>query len=226
MPSGSAPPLLTPFEEDAPSAPSRNGSDSSSPVPLQDRTVSIPERRDARRVDRQGRLGSQRTTREQFNTAVCKAGGVEVMQDNPLSRSKARRICSRARGVLCNSLKVPKGRYTYKELKDMVDLQQARRLLEKCFPILSLAENQWAADGFLQETLRNDRRRRSGGPTPLTDNDERPTGSPESSSLGDDDLLHTKSDSVRGLTRLRSHATAPTVSGAIQKNRSRRIRSL
>ena len=225
MPSGSPPPLPTPFDDGSQIAPSRDRGDTSNRPALEDRSVSIPERKDARRVNDQGRTGSQRTIREQFNTAVCKAGGVEVMKDHPISVSKVRRICSRARGVLYNTLRVPKGRHTHDELKELVDLQQARRLLEKHFPVLSLAENQWAADGFLQETLQNDRRPRSRRSASPSDNDAKFAGPSQSSSSGDDDvddLPHSKNESLRALTPPRKPATAPATRGGIKKKRSRK----
>ena len=176
-------------------------------------------------MDGQGRTGSQKTTREQFNTAVRKAGGIEVMKDHPIPGSKGRRICSRARDVLRSTLRVSKGRCAHDELKELVDLQQAHRLLEKCFPVLSLAENQWAADGFLQEALQNDRRPRSRRPTSPSDNDARFAGPSQSPSSGDDDvddLLHSKNESLRVLTPSRKPATAPASRGGIKKKRSRK----
>ena len=78
------------------------------------------------------------------------------------SQCKSRQICSRVRGILHNTLKVERGAHTYAELLDLCDMQHARRILEKRFPILTIAENQWAANSYMQETVRNDRPRNSG----------------------------------------------------------------
>ena len=124
---------------------------------LENRSVFLPERRHARRIGAEGRLGSQKAVRIQFSTAVCEAAGVTISHHYPISRSKSRQICSRLRGILRNTFGVQRGARTCTELKDLCDMQQARRLLEKHFPTLALAENQWAADGCIQETARTDR---------------------------------------------------------------------
>ena len=59
-------------------------------------------------------------------------------------------------------MKIPKGKLSYTEIKNKHDLQPVRRHLEKYFPILGLAENQWAATCFLQEVERRDKGKGSG----------------------------------------------------------------
>ena len=129
---------------------------------LQSRSVFLPERIDARRKGSAGKIGSQKATRHKFNTAVCKAARIAVEDQYPISISKSRQICSRVRGILHNTFKVERGAHTHTELLDLCDMQHARRILEKHFPILIIAENQWAANSCMQETVRNDRPRSSG----------------------------------------------------------------
>ena len=129
---------------------------------LQSRSVFLPERIDARRKGSAGKIGSQKATRHKFNTAVCKAARIAVEDQYPISISKSRQICSRVRGILCNTFKVERGVHTRTELLDLCDMQHARRMLEKHFPILVIAENQWAEDSHMQETVRNDRPRNTG----------------------------------------------------------------
>ena len=109
---------------------------------LQSRSVFLPEREEARRKGTAGKVGSQRAMRFQFNNAVCKAAGIPKSKVYPISPSKSRQICSRVRGILHKTHSVKRGAHTYTELKDICDMQQARRILEKCFPLLTVAENQ------------------------------------------------------------------------------------
>ena len=65
----------------------------------------------------------------------------------------------RSRDVLRNTLGIPRGKLTRTQMRKKWSLQPARRALEKHFPALALAENQWAATCFLQEVARRDKKK-------------------------------------------------------------------
>ena len=190
---------------------------------LQSRSVFLPERIDARRKGSPGKIGSQKATRHKFNTAVCRAASIAVEDQYPISISKSRQICSRVRGILYNTFKVERGAHTYTELLDLCDMQYARRILEKYFPILIIAENQWAANSYIQETVRNDRPRNSG------QNDSRPStengASHQSASLpqGSDVADNCSAEPEPALARSTPSRRRPPMAAAPPKRK--RIRS-
>ena len=80
-------------------------------------------------------------------------------QVNLISRSLGKSILQRSRDVLRNTLGVSRGKLTHTQMRKKWDLQPARRVLEKHFPVLALAENQRAAAFFLQEVARRDKKK-------------------------------------------------------------------
>ena len=61
-----------------------------------------------------------------------------------------------ARDALQAASKKPRGSLTYTQARLKGYIHPVRRSLEKCFPVLLCAENQWAADKFLQEATQSD----------------------------------------------------------------------
>ena len=129
------------------------------PPDIQNRSIGTPGRTESRRVGLDGRLGSQKASRIIYNEAYCKKARLPADHINPISKSLGSSILQRAREILHNTLRIPRGRLTHTQMRNKWDLQPARRLLEKYFPMLALAENQWAATCFLQEVARRDKKR-------------------------------------------------------------------
>ena len=121
------------------------------------RSVRTPKRKDARFVSESGSLGSQRYTRFIFNEAVASSASVTAREDEPICKGTSIRITERVRHILYDVLEIPKGALTYTKIKKDYDIQGIRKSLEKYFPVLTLAENQWAADGYIQEVARRDK---------------------------------------------------------------------
>ena len=144
------------------SIPSTQGAVADSPS-IPHRSIETPSRTESRRVGRNGKLGSQKASRTLCNKAHCKKAGLSIERVNRISRSLSTAIFQRAREVLHNTLKIPRGKLTHRQMRERWDLQPARRVLEKCFPILALAENQWAATCFMQEVARRDKKKESDG---------------------------------------------------------------
>ena len=126
---------------------------------IQHRSIETPNRSESRRVGQNGRVGSQKASRILHNESYCRKAGLSIDRAKPISRSLGSTIFQRAREVLHNTLKIPRGEKTHREIRESWDLQPARRVLEKHFPILALAENQWAATCFLQEVARRDKKK-------------------------------------------------------------------
>ena len=129
------------------------------PSTIEPRSIRTPERTESRRVGRKGTLGSQKASRFVFNEAYWREARFPGQRNKPISRSLAGSISLRAREVLYNTLKIPRGKLTHTQMRNKWDLQPARRLPEKYFPVLGLAENQWAATYFLQEVARRDKKK-------------------------------------------------------------------
>ena len=143
-------------------SPTRAPSDSTTNplTTLTPRSIPTPPRKDARRIKKDGKEGAQRTTRLVFNKAVCERVGVACREDFPISPATSAKVLERVRAILSN-YDVARGEETYTSLKQKVDLSGLKRNLERYFPVLCYAENQWAADHFAQEAVRSDRKRRS-----------------------------------------------------------------
>ena len=77
----------------------------------------------------------------------------------PITKTATLSILKRAREILRKHLKMPRGELAHAEMTEKRDLQLARRHLERHFPTLRLAENQWAAACFLQEVARRDEKK-------------------------------------------------------------------
>lgn len=122
-----------------------------------------PSRREARRVGKNGTIGSQRPIREVFNNAYLSYMEKSGDDFQLLSDSTIRGAFKRVRLVLYGSRKfgmeLPKGKFPYKDLKyeHAGTLATLRNNLEKRIPDLKLAHNQWAADAIIQEVLRRDK---------------------------------------------------------------------
>ena len=163
--------------------PPPQGASEASPT-IESRTIPTPERKQARRKGQHGKVGSQRTSRYVFNAAYWRAAGVVGQGDkpeNPITKATTLSILQRAREILHKHLKVPRGELTHTEMKMKHDLQLARRYLERCFPVLGLAENQWAASYFLQEVTRRDKKKGCGRSRSLGEGDEGERETPRSS---------------------------------------------
>ena len=111
---------------------------------LAQRSVSTPPRKDARRPRSDGGQGSQRATRHVFNEVVCKKVGLSYKEDFPITPATSAKILERVRAILSN-YNVARGEQTYTDLKKRVNLSGVKRNLERHFPVLYYAENQWAA---------------------------------------------------------------------------------
>ena len=74
-------------------------------------------------------------------------------------KAAALSILQRAREILRRRLNAPRGELARAEMSERRDLQAARRHLERNFPMLGSAENQWAANRFLQEAARRDKKK-------------------------------------------------------------------
>ena len=129
------------------------------PPGIQSRLIATPERHESRRVGRNGRVGSQKASRIAYNEAYCRKAQLPSGQVNPISKSLGSSILQRSREVLYNTLGIPRGKLTHTQMRKKWNLQPARRVLEKYFPALALAENQWAATCFLQEVARRDKKK-------------------------------------------------------------------
>ena len=130
------------------------------PPAIEPRSIATPGPKESRRKGRNGKIGSQKASKFAFNAAHWRAAGVAGQGDKPekpITRAISSRILQRSRELLCRTLKIPKGELSYTEIRNKHDLQPVRRCLEKYFPILGLAENQWAATCFLQEVARRDK---------------------------------------------------------------------
>ena len=135
------------------------------PPAIEPRSIATPGPKESRRKGRNGKIGSQKASKFAFNAAHWRAAGVAGQGDKPekpITRAISSRILQRSRELLCRTLKIPKGELSHAEIRNKRDLQPARRRLEKRFPALGLAENQWAATCFLQEGARRDKGEGSG----------------------------------------------------------------
>ena len=132
-------------------------SSGSATVTLEQRSVPIPTRGESRRITGKGKVGSQKTAKKLFNAAVAKKAKIAPRDDFPISTSTCSNIFDRIRDTLHLSLKVPRGRFTCTQLKKKGVVSLSKRALEKHFPVLQCAENQWAADGFIQQATQSDR---------------------------------------------------------------------
>ena len=128
---------------------------------LAQRSVPIPVREEARRVQADGGIGSQRAVRLVFNAAVCKKLGLPPKENFPVTKATSAKIPERVRTILSEHYDVERGEETHMSFKEKRDLSSLRRSVERCFPALLHAENQWAADGFIQEAMRSDRKKRT-----------------------------------------------------------------
>ena len=126
---------------------------------IQDRSIGTPGRSQCRRVGLNGRVGSQKASRIICNEAHCRKARLPADHINPISKHLGSSILQRAREVLRNTLRIPRGTLTRAQMRNKWGLQPARRLLEKHFPMLALAGNQWAATCFLQEVAMRDKKR-------------------------------------------------------------------
>ena len=123
-------------------------------------SIPTPPRKDARRIKKNGKEGAQRATRLVFNKAVCERVGVERREDFPISPATSAKAPKRARTILSN-YNAARGEETHTSLKQKANFSSLKRNLERRFPALCCAESQWAADRFVQEAVRSDRKRRS-----------------------------------------------------------------
>ena len=144
--------------EDSP-GPSAHPSGNDSPGPeltriaLSPRSLSVPTPKKSRRLTKKGKTGCQKSARELFNAAVANKGDFKFQSEFPISKSTCSNILDRVRDTLhSSSLQVLRGHFTHTELKKK-GVFLSRRALEKHFPILQCAENQWAADRFIQEAV-------------------------------------------------------------------------
>ena len=126
------------------------------PCSMESPSIRTPSRAESRRIGTSGSVGCQKTTRVLFNESYRREASLPSETPGPITRSVSTKILERVRELLYHTLKVPRGAFTYTELKKSHDLQPVRRWLEKYFPVLALAENQWAATGFVQEAARRD----------------------------------------------------------------------
>ena len=124
---------------------------------LAPRSVRIPKRKDTRFALEAGGTGSQRYTRHVFNEAVAATAFVAPREDEPICKGTSMKINERIRHILYDVLDIEKGKLTYTKMKKDYDMQGIRKSLEKYFPVLTLAENQWAAEGYIQEVARRDK---------------------------------------------------------------------
>ena len=100
-----------------------------------------------------------------FNKTHWRAAGALCEEDkpeNPITKTVTLSILKRAREILRKHLKMPRGELTRTVMTEKHDLQLARKHLERHFPMLGLAESQWAATCFLQEAARRDRKKGGG----------------------------------------------------------------
>ena len=98
------------------------------------------------------------------NEARCRKAQMPTDRSSPISRPLGSAILQRAREVLRNAPGILRGRLTHAQMRSKWGLQPARRALEKRFPILALAKNQWAAARFLQEVARRDKKKNIDAP--------------------------------------------------------------
>lgn len=130
----------------------------------EERCISLPSRSEMRRVTKEGGTGSQRCTREVFNTAYAQHMGTETRRDHPLTESTVRSAFASIRQFLYGkgklNMELSKGHNTFRDLEyDQAGcLNKLRKSLEKNFKYLKLAENMWAADCLIKEVLRRDRK--------------------------------------------------------------------
>ena len=129
------------------------------PPGIQSRSIATPERHESRRVGRNGRVGSQKASRIIHNEAHCRKAQLPSGQVNPISKSLGSSALQRSREVLRKTLGIPRGKLTRTQMRKKWNLQPARRALEKHFPALALAANQWAAAFFLQEVARRNKKK-------------------------------------------------------------------
>ena len=148
------------------------------------RSIPTPPRKNARRIQEDGKEGAQRAARLAFNKAVCERVGVARREDFPISPAASAKALERARAILSNR-NAARGEETRASLKQRVDLSGLKRSLERRFPVLCYAENQWVADHFAQEAVRSDRKRRSrqtsraAEPTASAEQSRNAAGTPE-----------------------------------------------
>lgn len=122
-----------------------------------------PSRVEARRMGKDGKIGSQRPIREIINHAYLKYMEKEGDRYELITDATMRGAFKRVRSVLYgkgkSGLGLRKGSFTYTEIKyeHAGTLSQLRKTLESRLPDLSLAHNQWAAEGIIQEVLRRDK---------------------------------------------------------------------
>ena len=96
-----------------------------------------------------------------LNAAARKEAGLPRNEELPISRALCAKILERVKATL-RPLRVARGEMTREQLKEEADLSTVRRARVRCFSALSTAENQWAADSFLQGAIRSSRKKRSG----------------------------------------------------------------
>ena len=126
------------------------------PPTLESRSIPTSEGAERRRAGRNGKPGCQKGARKTFNEARWRSVGLPNDESRPISKSLGRSIMQRTREVLRNTLKIPRGKFTCGQMRDEWGLQPVRRALEKHFPILALAQNQWAAAFFMKEAALRD----------------------------------------------------------------------
>ena len=130
------------------------------PPAIELRSIATPGPKESRRKGRSGKVGSQKASKFVFNAAYWRATGVVGQGNNPekpIAGAISSRILQRSRELLRRTLKIPKGELSHTEIRNKHDLQPVPRHLEKCFPMLGLAEVQWAATCFLREVRRKDK---------------------------------------------------------------------
>lgn len=128
---------------------------------LPPRCLPHPSRVDSRRVTKEGKVGSQKTTRDMLNTSWAHRRGVHPNPSTPISEQDVRSAFTLVRQHLYGTCHISRGELLYSEIQytHTAELIKLRRSLEKRIPELCLARGSWAADNLIKEVLRRDKKR-------------------------------------------------------------------
>ena len=179
-------------------------------------SLRIPEPKIARRVGKDGRLGSQLTMREVFNrlfAGKCKRSYRKDDPNNPISSEIVRDCLSFVRFQLYVLLKLEheKGKLTYSKAmkKHGKSIDDLKRRLESRHKILKMAVASWASEMLVKEALRRDRvykaRNNSMGLVPLGSHSLQAPSQGQNNAASDDQSYQVSTQNTSSINDVDEH---------------------